>query len=134
MSQAALANYKVLLVAPSGLLRNSLQAYLRAFPEIQVIGQLDSTSEILKTLSLLKPDAVVMDCAFFCDPFVSSLRRLLEEGWNINFIVLVDTVSQQQLALQRGAKFALLKGLLDDGLKNAIITTKLSDSQSYVIP
>jgi DNA-binding NarL/FixJ family response regulator len=111
----------VLVAARPGILRNSLLSYLRALASVQAILIADDAATALQMVRADKPRLVVLDCDLSEDRVLDLIQRMLAEGLEAKSIVLAGSIQQQQLCLAKGATHALLKGLLDAPLKEAVL-------------
>jgi DNA-binding NarL/FixJ family response regulator len=109
-----------LIVAKPGLMRNSLLAFLRATPGVDVVALVDSTAGGLHLARLLRPEVVVVDTDLAEDGVLAMVQQLRTEQPRLRSIVLVENLLQQQQSLQAGAKHALVKGFLDERLREAV--------------
>lgn len=111
-----------LVAARPGVMRNSLLAFLRTSPLVQVIAIADDTATLLNHLRR-EPFATLVLDADLCDRFllVYLLRQLHSEYPLLNCVVLVNNLRQQHLAREAGASTALLKGFLDERLRTAVL-------------
>ncbi len=53
--------YRVLIVDDEALAREGLERHLRAFPEIEIVGQCSNGPEALRAVNRLKPDVMFLD-------------------------------------------------------------------------
>jgi DNA-binding NarL/FixJ family response regulator len=120
---------RTLLVAKPGLMRNALTAYLRAMPGVTVdtVGELSDT--VLPVVLQRHPNAVILD-ADVTDDLLTLLGQLHAQQPNLNYIVLADSVAQQEAALAAGADYALLKGFLDERLGQAVLSSEANAQKS----
>jgi DNA-binding NarL/FixJ family response regulator len=110
-----------LVVAKPGLMRNSLLAFLRATPGVDVVALVDSTTAALLLARNLFPDVVLVDTNLSEDGVLSMVRQLQLERPHLRSIVLAESVHQQQQALLAGASQALVKGFLGERLRDAVL-------------
>jgi DNA-binding NarL/FixJ family response regulator len=110
-----------LIVAKPGLMRNSLLAFLRATPGVDVVALVDSTASALQLAHLLHPEVVLVDTDLSEDGVLAMVRQLQVEQPRLRSIVLSESIQQQQQSLQAGARQALIKGFLDERLREAIL-------------
>lgn len=111
-----------LIASKPGIMRNSLLSYLRSLARIEPIFIADdgvAAGQIAGTHAL---DLVIVDADLDESQVVAFVQRIVRVQVAIKLIVLVESVHQQQLFLHHGAHHALLKGLLNEQLRAAILS------------
>ncbi|NJN93491.1 MAG: response regulator transcription factor [Anaerolineales bacterium] len=116
---------QTLLVAPTGIMGSSLRTFLRTIPGVRVADQVSSPDEALKVLSHCQPNLLLLDADAANGNLDTRLGQLRLAAPTLNLIVLANSWSQRQDALNAGASSALLKGCLDDQLRQAILLTTI---------
>ncbi|MGD8597619.1 MAG: hypothetical protein PVJ26_11390 [Anaerolineae bacterium] len=97
-----------LIVAPPGVLRQSLRATVAALHRLETIDEVDTIAQAM----VLKhnPELVLFSVA---GPEIKHLAaiRMIKTRWPVaRCIALVDTVAQEQPATEEGAEAVLVKG------------------------
>ena len=110
----------VVAAVPAGILRSALLTYLRSIPGVEVGVAVACSDEILPLLQQRQPQSIILDADLTGD-FMAVLKRLQGFYPQINLIALVNSPQQQLAALAAGATYALLKGFLDESLRQAIL-------------
>jgi CheY-like chemotaxis protein len=109
----------VVAVGPAGILRSALLTYLRSIPGVTVEAAVAGPQDVLPLLQQRLPNVVILDADLTGD-FLGLLQNLQSSQPQINLIALVNNPQQQPEALAAGATHALLKGFLDERLRQAI--------------
>jgi DNA-binding NarL/FixJ family response regulator len=110
----------VVAVGPAGILRSALLTYLRCIPGVEVQAAVACSAEIPPLLRQRQPQSVILDADLTGD-FLALIKHLQGLDSQINLIALVNSPQQQAAALAAGATHALLKGFLDERLRQAIL-------------
>lgn len=110
----------VLVVAP-GLLKISLTAYLHMLPEVELLPVEVTCDQAYRAAVEYQPDVMVMDLNLADPAMVDQLHQIRAQFPNMNCILLTDGISQRDLALSHGAWRALIKGLINNQLEEAIL-------------
>ncbi len=117
---------RLVLAAPPGLMRNALLTFLEAtvkHAEIYLAGDLPVLLELARS-SRAAPLQVIVDLDLGGGGAAGLLPRLLQGHPGALCIALVNTLEQQAQSLAAGAHQALLKGFLDESLREAIVYKK----------
>jgi two-component system, NarL family, response regulator NreC len=125
---------KVLIADDHGILRAGLNALLSSEPDIEVVGEASSSSEVLKLAEKLKPQIVLMDVSMPEVGGIEATRQLVKKNPHIKVLMLTiheDKVLLEE-ALQAGASGYLLKRALKDELFIAIRT--VMKGNTYIHP
>jgi DNA-binding NarL/FixJ family response regulator len=110
-----------LVVAKPGLMRNSLLAFLRATPGVDIVALVDNATTALQMARILRPAVLLVDTNLAENDVLVMIRELRAEQPAVRSIVLSESIQEQQQSLQVGASHALIKGFLDDRLRQAIL-------------
>jgi two-component system, NarL family, response regulator LiaR len=116
---------RVFIVDDHDMLREGLASFLRAYPDLKMIGEAASGAEAIRLCRDLQPDVVLMDLMMPEMDGVTAIRTLHPELPNIRFIAL-SSFSDDQLvkgALRAGATGYLLKNVPAERLAEAIRAT-----------
>jgi DNA-binding NarL/FixJ family response regulator len=109
------------VVAKPGLMRNSLLAFLRATPGVDIVALVDNTATALQIARRLQPTVLLVDTDLAENGVLGIVCQLHAEQPALRSIVLSGNIQEQQRLLQAGASQALLKGFLDERLRQAIL-------------
>lgn len=112
-----------LIAAPAGIMSSSLRSFLHTIPLVKVAGQTTSPAETLNALPGIQPHLLVLDADLTGSALPLYLQKLRASFPNLNIVTLVNSHYQQESALTAGASHALLKGCLDDQLRQVILST-----------
>jgi len=126
-----MATIHILIVAKPGLMRNSLLAFLRAMPHVDIIALVDNPVMALQETQLRQPEVVVIDMDLYEDVALDLVRQLHHEPSSPRSIVLANNFYQQKRSLEAGASIALIKGSLEESLQRAIQNEALTSSSGY---
>jgi DNA-binding NarL/FixJ family response regulator len=110
-----------MVVAKPGLMRNSLLAFLRGIPGVDVVALVDNTTTALQMVRTLQPTVLLVDTNLAEDGVLGMVKQLKIELPGLRSIVLSESVQQQRQSLLAGASHALVKGFLDDRLREAVL-------------
>jgi DNA-binding NarL/FixJ family response regulator len=110
---------RVVAVGPAGILRSALLTYLRSVPGVVVEAAVASLEEVLPLLQQRPAHSVILD-ADLNGNFMAQLNQVHHLHPEINLIALVNRPQEQPAALAAGATHALLKGFLDERLRQAL--------------
>ncbi len=102
----------VVIVDDHRLFRETLQTFLDREPDIEVIGVFGDGLELLKSLSTLQPDVILVDIKMPGLDGLDTTRRITEAFPHSRVIVLTVSESDEDLleAFKVGARGYLLKG------------------------
>jgi len=113
---------RVLLVDDHAMVRRGLAAFLKAYPDLELCGEVESGEEAVRLCAEFSPDVVLMDLMLGELDGASATRLIRQDGPEIQVIALTsfreDTLVQR--ALQAGAISYLLKNVSADELAAAI--------------
>ncbi|MBA4419549.1 MAG: DNA-binding response regulator [Anaerolinea sp.] len=113
---------RVLIVDDHDMLREGLTSFLRAFPDLEMVGEASSGSEAIRLCRDLKPEVVLIDLIMPEIDGVSAIQVIHQELPDIHFIAL-SSFNEDDLikaALRAGATGYLLKNVSADRLAEAI--------------
>jgi NarL family two-component system response regulator LiaR len=116
---------KVLVVDDHDMLREGLTSFLRAFPDLKMVGEAASGSEAIRLCRELKPDVMLIDLIMPEMDGVTAIQIIHQEIPEIHIIAL-SSFSDDNLvksALRAGATGYLLKNVSADRLAEAIHAT-----------
>ena len=111
-----------LVVAKPGLMRNSLLAFLRATPGVDIVALVDNATTALRMARTLRPAVLLVDTNLAENGVLGMVRELRAEQPAVRSIALSESIQEQQQLLQAGASHALIKGFLDERLRQAILS------------
>jgi NarL family two-component system response regulator LiaR len=113
---------RVLTVDDHEVLRGGIRFLLRAFDDIEVVGEAQSGEEALEVCGQVCPDVVLMDMMMPGMDGVETTRALQEQYPHVKILALTSFHSGGLVhgAMQAGAVGYLLKGMSMDELAEAI--------------
>jgi NarL family two-component system response regulator LiaR len=113
---------RVLIVDDHPLARSGLRTFLKAYPDLEMVGEADNGGEALDLIGAVRPDVVLMDLVMQEMDGVETTRRLKAAWPDVAVIALtsVDDGGMVERALRAGATGYLLKTLGADDLVAAI--------------
>jgi len=125
-------HYKIMLTDDNPLLRDELQHYIEADPELRICGQAGNGLELLGNLYKLKsqnqalPDLVVLDISM---PYLGGIEtarqiKMIYPSVKILFLSIYDNKEYLEYAIAGGAEGYLLKGEMDSEIFSAIKTVR----------
>ena len=100
----------VLIVAPPGPLRDSLQALVTTLPQIEIVAEAGDPAALLRMGDRIQPDVVLLDAGAPDDATWIALAQIRETWPQSRAIVLVESSEHQRQAEQLGADVALIVG------------------------
>ena len=113
---------RVLLVDDHAMVRRGLAAFLKAYPDLELCGEVESGEEAVRLCAEFSPDVVLMDLMLGELDGATATRLIRQDCPEIQVIALTsfreDTLVQR--ALQAGAISYLLKNVSADELAAAI--------------
>jgi two-component system, NarL family, response regulator LiaR len=113
---------RVLLVDDHAMVRRGLAAFLKAYPDLELCGEVESGEEAVRLCAEFSPDVVLMDLMLGELDGATATRLIRQDCPEIQVIALTsfreDTLVQR--ALQAGAISYLLKNVSADDLAAAI--------------
>jgi DNA-binding NarL/FixJ family response regulator len=116
----------VIIAAPAGIMSSSLRTFLQTVPGVQVVAQVTTQAGALSALNgdrqqLMLLDADLAGKGLVQVEMLAILIRIAHRACpNLHSIVLINTPAQKLAVLAAGANQAILKGALDEELRQAI--------------
>jgi NarL family two-component system response regulator LiaR len=113
---------RVLLVDDHAVVRSGLAAFLLAFDDMELVGEVGSGEEAVQVCERVQPDVVLMDLVMPGLDGAAATRAIREHCPGIQVIALTSFKEEDlvQRALQAGAISYLLKNVSADELAEAI--------------
>ena len=113
---------RVLVVDDHDMLREGLAAFLRAYPDLELVGQAASAQEAIERCGQVSPDVVLMDLVMPEVDGISATRTIHERYPAIRIIALTSFGEEEMVRaeLQAGAIGYLLKNVSAAELAQAI--------------
>lgn len=117
---------RVLIVDDHDMLREGLAAFLRAFHDLQLVGEASSGSEAVRLCQELNPDVVLMDLVMPEMDGVNAIQNITQSQPHIRIIALSSFGDEKlvRAALSVGATSYLLKNVSASRLAEAIRATR----------
>jgi DNA-binding NarL/FixJ family response regulator len=115
------SSIEVVVAARPGLMREALVAFLAAMPAVRVKYVSDDAPMLLDLLQQDPPHAIIMDVNLGQDTVLALLPRLHATSMPVRCIVLTNDVWQHGAFLSAGADAVLVKGFLDESLRQAVL-------------
>jgi len=97
---------KVMLVDDHRIVRRGLYSFLKAFDDMEVVGEVSSGEEALKQLDRWMPDVVVMDLLMPGGmDGIEAIKQIHEQAPNIRIVALTSSTEETRVmaALRAGA-------------------------------
>ncbi len=125
---------RVVIADDQALIRSGLSAFIRATPDLTLVGEAQTGEEAVQLCDLVQPDVLLLDLNM---PVVDGLEatRLVHQRWpNILILVLTNVVEKglAKEALAAGASGYLLKDITAEELAAAI--HQIKDEHQAVTP
>ena len=111
----------IVIAARPGVMRNALVAFLNAIPQVAILAVVDTCSTALDTVRRESPAVLVVDVDLSADAVTDLVHCIAGEMPGVTIVALVGTMLQQRMLQTAGAHFALLKGYLNDQLRQAVL-------------
>jgi DNA-binding NarL/FixJ family response regulator len=126
--------YTLILVDDHVLVRQGLKRILEGMPGLKVIGEADDGLELLKLLSHLVPNMVILDIFMPNLRGIEAIHEIKKMNRDIKILILTMHKDKEYLylALSAGAKGYLLKEDADKELFSAI--EKVRQGKTYLSP
>ncbi|MEE8391029.1 MAG: hypothetical protein V3S14_09575, partial [Anaerolineae bacterium] len=93
-----------------GRLRDSLQVFVKAVPQIETVDRADDVSSALKVVAGRHPSLVLLETSGYDNRIQTMVRQIRTEWPQAQCVVLANDIRQQQAALDAGADGVLLQG------------------------
>jgi DNA-binding NarL/FixJ family response regulator len=124
MATVEIATVRVLIADDQNLFRSGLARLLEADPRVHVVGQAVDGLDVVKKVSTLKPDVVLMDLKMPNLDGIEATRRIVAEHPHVKILILTtfETDSYVLQALRAGASGYVLK----DSQVDAIVSSTLA--------
>lgn len=113
---------RILVAARPGPMRNALLSFLMAIPNVQIAGLADGADTVKEKLSHCAVDALIVDADLGEALLLELLRECQTQPTILRCVFLVENRRQQAAFQAAGASHTLLKGFLDDRLRQIIET------------
>lgn len=114
---------RVLIVDDSELVRLGLRTLLGSYPDIEIIGEVESAAEATLAIASLRPQLVLLDLRLPDGDGCEICRRILREQPDCRVLVLSSVLDARTVseAITAGAHGYLLKDINGPGLVQAIM-------------
>jgi DNA-binding NarL/FixJ family response regulator len=124
MATVEVATVRVLIADDQNLFRSGLARLLEADPRVHVVGQAVDGLDVIKKVSTLKPDVVLMDLKMPNLDGIEATRRIVAEHPHVKILILTtfETDSYVLQALRAWASGYVLK----DSQVDAIVSSTLA--------
>jgi len=125
---------RILIADDHGVLRAGLRALLNTEPDMEVVGEAADGDEVIRRVSALNPDIVLMDLSMSNTGGIQATRQLKEKYPDISVLILTvhDDDNLLHEAIQSGASGYILKRAVGTELINAIHS--ISRGELYIHP
>lgn len=113
---------RVLIVDDHDMLREGLASFLRAKPDLELIGEASTGAEAVELATQLQPDVILMDLLMPDKDGVTAIKEIHANFPDIRIIAL-SSFSETRLvksAIEAGARSYLLKNVSADTLAESI--------------
>ncbi|MDY6877120.1 MAG: response regulator transcription factor [Chloroflexota bacterium] len=113
---------RVMIVDDHDMVRRGLAAFLRAKPDLELVGEASNGEEALRACARIEPDVILMDLVMpEMDGTIAT--RIIRERWPQVQVIALTSFQDKKLvqgALQAGAISYLLKNVSIDDLAEAV--------------
>lgn len=115
---------RVALVDDHQIVRDGIKALLEGSPNIEVVGEAETATEMLNKIELIKPNIVIVDISLPDISGIELTKRITEQHIEIKVIVLSMHTTQEFIfnAIKSGAKGYLPKNITREELIDSINT------------
>jgi len=113
----------VMIAAKPGIMRNSLQAYLRTLNVVQDILLADDAIDAFRMVCAHDLGLMIVDADLSESEMLGLVRQTHVEKPAMRIVALVTSLRQRQMCLTAGADYGLLKGFLDEHLGQIVMST-----------
>jgi two-component system, NarL family, response regulator LiaR len=119
---------RVLIVDDHDMLREGLTTFLRAFRDLQLVGEATTGIEAIRQCQLLQPEVVLMDLLMPEMDGITAIQKIHADYPAIKIIALSSSGEEELVksALRAGAISYLLKNVSAERLFEAIRATRFS--------
>jgi DNA-binding NarL/FixJ family response regulator len=123
MATAQVATARIMVVDDQNLFRSGLVRLLEADPRVQVVGQAVDGLDVIKKVTSLKPDVILMDLKMPNLDGIEATRRVVAEHPEVKVLILTtfETDSYVLQALRAGASGYVLKDAQIDSIVSSIL-------------
>jgi len=123
MATTQVATARILVVDDQNLFRAGLVRLLEADSRVQVVGQAVDGLDVIKKVTSLKPDVILMDLKMPNLDGIEATRRVVAEHPEVKILILTtfDTDSYVLQALRAGASGYVLKDAQIDSIVSSIL-------------
>jgi DNA-binding NarL/FixJ family response regulator len=111
----------VCIAAPTGIFANSLSTFLSTIPEVRVVSTVGDWQDLEILLQGGFGCTILLDVDLTANSTANRLKLLTCRHPSCLIVVLVNTNTEQRMALAAGARTALLKGNLGEQLRRAVL-------------
>ena len=112
---------RVLIVDDSPPVRHGLQSILRAYSDIEVLGEATDGQEAIDKVEQVQPDVILMDAQMPGMDGVEATRHIKERWPSIKVLFLMVHSSYVEAAMAAGADGHLMK---DSGRQELVLTIR----------
>jgi len=122
---------RVALVDDHQIVRDGIKALLEGSPNIEVVGEAETATEMLNKIELIKPNIVIVDISLPDISGIDLTKRITEKYIDIKVIVLSMHTTQEFIfnAIKSGAKGYLPKNITRNELIDSI--NAVSNGKEY---
>jgi len=123
MATTQVATARILVVDDQNLFRAGLVRLLEADSRVQVVGQAVDGLDVIKKVTSLKPDVILMDLKMPNLDGIEATRRVVAEHPQIKILILTtfETDSYVLQALRAGASGYVLKDAQIDSIVSSVL-------------
>jgi DNA-binding NarL/FixJ family response regulator len=113
---------RVLLVDDHEVVRRGLRALLEAQDGIEVVGEVDTATDVVRQVGLNAPDVVVMDVRLPDGSGVEATRKVRQRFPDVAVLILSSFADEEALlsSIEAGASGYLLKRIDTEAIVNAV--------------
>ncbi len=117
---------RVILTDDHEMVRRGLNMFLRAYPDLELVGEANSGEQAFTLCAEVAPDVVLMDIIMPGIGGIEAIRRITIKYPNVRVIALSSAMDSANVtkALDAGAMGYLMKNISTDELANAIREVK----------
>lgn len=108
------------IAAPNGVMASSLRTFLQTIPGDWVVASVNTLADACLEVDRGRPKFLLLDAELAKAALVDWIEQLLASAPGLRLIVLVNSEEQQAAAQVGGAAFTLLKGFLENDLRQLV--------------